>query len=232
MEPVRIASMVSSASVSEDRRSHARVAVEIPCTLSGPAGDTEAVMQDISAVGARVVSPTLVADDYEELELSVESDGASEGIRVKARVMYHRSRAEGIAAGIQFIEMDAATHRSVTGFLAAVLAGEGGGAREHPRVSRRIDVVCLTKTRARAMLEDISRGGIRVMLEDGTAEPGDQIEVIVTIGKLDRPLSLQGAIVRTKLDEEGHCHAGVRISALTPATEALVAHLLKALVAG
>lgn len=189
-------------------------------------------MQDISAVGAKVVSPTLVADDYEELELSVESDGAREGIRVIARVMYHRSRAEGIVAGIQFIDMDAKTHRALTSFLAAVLAGEGGGAREHPRVSRRIDVVCLTKTRARAMLEDISRGGIRVMLEDAAAEAGDLIEVIVTIGKLDRPLSLRGEIVRTKLDEEGRCHAGVRIGVLPPETEALVAELLKVLVTG
>lgn len=218
--------------MSAERRSHARIAVEIPCTLSAASGECDALMRDISAVGAKLVSATRIADDYEGLELRVEPAGAHAGLLVKARVMYQRERDEGIVTGVQFLDLDADAHRALTSFLAAALGGEGGGLRKHPRVSRRIEIVCSTKKRAKAVLEDISRGGVALVLPADEAALGDPIEVSVMIGKLDRPLELRGEVVRTALDAEGNCHCGVRLHELTPGSAKLLDKLLGILVGG
>jgi hypothetical protein len=207
----------------EERRRHARVAVERRCTLVGPAGIVDGTMRDFSRVGAKIATDERVAAEGERVELRCED------LVVPARVMYSRPRDGKILSGIQFVEVDAARDRALTAFLEAMLAGGGGGQRAHPRVQLRARVVCSSPRRATGVLQDVSRGGIRVLL-DQPAQVGDEITVEVVIGKLDRPLVLAGSVVRVESDDESERHvAGVRLGELTPADASLLAKLLAAL---
>ena len=143
--------------------------------------------------------------------------------------MYFRERDGAVIHGVQFLELDADKHRALGAFIEAVLRGGGGGDREHPRVQRRVEVVCKTKTRARAVLQDISKGGLRVAIDDLEVSQGDEIEIAVSIGKLPKPLALHGRVVRTS-DVDGLRFAGVRLDALDAADAALLDQLLTALV--
>ena len=214
-----------------ERRRHARIAVDQSCTLQGSAGTVEATLRDISMVGAKVVSARPAAAELERVELSVEPAAGHGGVRVEARIMYQRERDGVTSSGIQFMGMDAEVHRRVTELVEAMLFGEGGGQREHPRISHRVEVVCATKGRARAVLQDISRGGVRLTLgADQSVVDGQAITVTVSVGKLDKTLELRGHVVRVVTDAAGVRHAGVRLGPLDDGTEKLLYQLLKILV--
>lgn len=218
--------------MSEERRRSARVAVEIACSVRGDGGEAvEATMRDVSAVGARLVVPEPVAEDLAPLELDVPETDGRPSLRVGGRVMYHRDRPEGIVLGVQFIDMDAAIHRRVGDFLEAILGGEGGGQREHPRVAQRIEVSCRTKDRAKAVLEDISKGGLRLRVPE-EMDAGEPIEVAIAFGKLDEPLTLSGQVVRTKRVDDGRVFAAVKLDELSEANAQLLERLMSALVRG
>lgn len=209
--------------MSEERRRRARIAVEISCTLLGPAASSGGHIHDLSGVGAKVVTAVRIANDDDPVELR------AEGLSVAGRVMYARERDGKIVSGIQFLDLDAERYGKVVAFLETALEGDGGGKRAHPRVQHRIQVMCRTSKRAKGMLHDISRGGMRVLVEDSVAV-GDELTAEVTIGKLPEPLLLTGKVVRVKSDEEGEKHlAGVKLENIPPASQALLDRLLDAL---
>lgn len=215
----------------DERRRAARIAVEVPCRATGAHAEVDAVLRDVSAVGARLVVPEAVADDLEPVSLEVPAGESHEGLSVKGRVMYHRDRPEGVVLGVQFLDLDAEGHRRLMRFLEAMLAGEGGGQREHPRVSQRIDVTCRTKARAQAVLEDVSKGGLRLRVPE-EMDAGEPIEVSVTFGKLDAPLSLKGRVLRTKTSSDGRVFAAVKLDPLEEDAEAMLEKLLEHVVGG
>jgi len=217
--------------MSIERRRHARIAVDQACVLKGPGGTCGGEMRDVSLVGARIVTAERPAADYESLELSVEPTEGRGGLTVKARVMYGKERDGAIVLGIQFLDMDAETHRAVHRFVEAALAGTGGGNREHPRVHHRLEVACRTPDRARAVLENVSKGGMGVALAQSVAV-GDEITISVTVGRLETPLVLPGEVVRVRKDDAGRHLAGVRFGKLSPETEQLLEKLLAAIVEG
>lgn len=214
----------------EERRRAARIAVQIPCRARGERAEVEAVLRDVSAVGARLVVPEPVADDLGAVALEVPAGDAHEGLSVRGRVMYHRDRPEGVVLGVQFLDLDADGHRALMRFLEAVLEGEGGGDREHPRVAHRVEVTCRTKDRAKAVLEDVSKGGLRLRVPEALP-PGEPIEVSLTVGKLDRPLSLSGEVVRSET-VDGEVYAAVKLDELAGADAAMLEKLLKLVVGG
>jgi len=209
--------------MSEERRRRARIAVEIPCTLVGPSASAGGHIRDVSAVGAKVITAHRVANDDDPVELR------SERLTVKGRVMYARERDGKILSGIQFLDLDAERYRNVVAFIEGALEGDGGGKRAHPRVQHRIEVVCRTSKRAKGMLHDISRGGMRILVED-TVAVGDELTAEITIGKLPEPLLLTGKVVRVKSDEAGEKHlAGVKLGDIPQESQGLLDRLLDAL---
>ncbi len=206
--------------MAEERRRRARVSVQLPCTLKGPETSAKGEILDISTIGAKVRAPERAAGDDDEVTL------VTDGLEVVGRVMYARERDGMVVSGIQFLAMDAEDFRAIESFVTGTLEGDGGGAREHPRVQHRVQVVCKTSKRAKGMLHDISRGGMRVMVED-TVEVGDSLTAEIKVGKLDTPLVLTGEVVRVKSDAKGEKHlAGVKLGDIPPESQQLLDRLL------
>jgi c-di-GMP-binding flagellar brake protein YcgR len=209
--------------MSEERRRKARVSVQLPCTLKGPETSAKGEVLDISTIGAKIVTPEKAAGDDEDVTLVLD------GIDVDARVMYARERDGKMVSGVQFMAMDAEAYRAIEAFVEGVLEGDGGGNREHPRVQHRVQVLCKTPKRAKGMLQDISRGGMRVLVED-TVKVGDSLTAEITVGKLKEPLVLTGEVVRVKSDDKGEKHlAGVKLSDVPPDSQRLLDKLLATL---
>lgn len=206
--------------MSEERRRRARVAIQLPCTLKGPDKSAEGQIHDISTIGARVVSSERAADDMQDVEL------VTKGLEVSGRIMYSRERDGKFVTGVQFMAMDADLYRSVEKFVEDTLSGDGGGKREHPRVQHRVQVVCKTSKRAKGMLHDISRGGMRVLVED-VVKVGDELTAEIKVGNLEKRLVLTGEVVRVKSDEAGEKHmAGVKLGDVPEESRALLDKLL------
>jgi c-di-GMP-binding flagellar brake protein YcgR len=206
--------------MSEERRRRARVAVQLPCTLAGPDKSAAGEIFDISTIGARVVTETQSAKDDDDVELS------AEGLKVTGRIMYARERDGKVVSGVQFLAMDADIYRAVEAFVEATLEGSGGGKREHPRVQHLVQVMCRTSKRAKGMLQDISKGGMRVLVEDAV-KVGDNLTAEITVGKLKDPLILIGKVVRVKSDASGEKHlAGVKLGDIPPESQELLDKLL------
>jgi c-di-GMP-binding flagellar brake protein YcgR len=209
--------------MSEERRRRARVAIQLSCTLRGPDASASGEILDLSTIGARVKTSEHAAKDDDDVVL------AAEGFEVSGRVMYARARAGEVVSGVQFLAMDADEFRAIEAFVESALGGDGGGKRAHPRVQHRIEVVCKTSKRAKGMLHDISRGGMRVLVEDAVAV-GDSLTAEIRIGKLDKPLVLTGEVVRVKTDESGQKHlAGVKLAEVPAESQKLLDKLLKML---
>jgi c-di-GMP-binding flagellar brake protein YcgR len=125
--------------------------------------------------------------------------------------------------------MDAEEFRAIEAFVESALGGDGGGKRAHPRVQHRIEVICKTSKRAKGMLHDISRGGMRVLVEDAVAV-GDSLTAEILFGKLEKPLVLTGQVVRVKTDETGQKQlAGVKLGDVPEESQQLLDKLLKML---
>ena len=206
--------------MSEERRRRARVAVQLPCTLTGPDKSVAGELLDISTIGAKIVTRDRAAKDDEDVKLE------AEGLEVAGRIMYARERNGSIVSGVQFMALDADLYRAIEAFVDAALEGSGGGKREHPRVQHRVQVVCRTSKRAKGMLLDISKGGMRVLVED-TVAVGDSLTAEITVGKFPEPLVLTGEVVRVKSDEKGEKHmAGVKLGEIPDESKALLDKLL------
>ncbi|MBW2464753.1 MAG: PilZ domain-containing protein [Deltaproteobacteria bacterium] len=206
--------------MSEERRRRARIAVEIPCTLVGPSATGGGHIYDFSSIGAKVITGHRVASDDDPVELR------ADGLTVNGRVMYARERDGKIVSGIQFLDLDAERYRAVVTFIEGALEGDGGGKRADPRVQHRVEVVCETSKRAKAMLHDISRGGMRVFIED-TVTVGDELTAEITIGTLSEPLLLTGSVVRVKSVDAGNKQlVGVKLGEVPEESQGLLDRLL------
>ncbi len=209
--------------MSEERRRRARVSIQLPCTLKGPETSAQGDILDISTIGAKVVTPEKAAVDDDDVTLS------TDGLEVTGRVMYARERDGKWVNGVQFLAMDAEEYGQIESFVEGVLEGDGGGKREHPRVQHRVQVMCKTPKRAKGMLQDISRGGMRVLVED-TVKVGDSLTAEIMVGKLKDPLVLSGEVVRVKTDDAGEKHlAGVKLGDVPPDSQRLLDKLLATL---
>jgi len=206
--------------MSEERRRRARIAIQLPCTLSGIDGPVQGEILDVSTIGAKVVTESRAANDDDDVALK------AEGLQVAGRIMYARERDGKIVNGVQFMATDAEAYRSVEAFVAALMEGDGGGKREHPRVQHRVQVVCRTSKRAKGMLQDISKGGMRVLVED-VVKVGDELTAEITVGKLEEKLVLTGKVVRVKSDDAGEKHlAGVKLGDIPDDMRGLLDKLL------
>jgi hypothetical protein len=215
--------------VSDERRRFPRLALERSCTLRGAGDSQEAKLVDISAVGARIVSASRPAGDRESLEIVLPRDDGP-ALSLTARVMYSRERDGSVVAGMQFTDLDADRHRALLVYLGQALDGDGGGARQHPRLTHRVPVKLSTPKSTRAALENISRGGVAVIVDEPIAV-GDPLTITLSIGKMETPLELEGTVVRVKPTGDGRTQAGVRLVELLPEAQALLDELLEYLVA-
>ena len=181
----------------EENRVHARIHVSTKIEVASPDGNVEAELKDLSKGGARFAAPTPVGRVGETIELFLPSlDG--EDITVMARD--HPPRAEGPTAhtvAVRFDAVEPAMRQPLNDLIEVLLTATGGGQRASPRVARRMDIRFGQLGELRAILEDISRGGLAMTV----AEPlvlYEEIDVTVPDTGGDQLLILRARVVHQR----------------------------------
>ncbi len=76
---------------------------------------------------------------------------------------------EGTVTAARFVLVEPVLQSSLDALIDVLLAGQGGGTRGYARVAKRMEVKYGSRTHLKAMLEDISHGGLSMTVTESLA---------------------------------------------------------------
>jgi c-di-GMP-binding flagellar brake protein YcgR len=183
----------------EENRVHARIHVSTLITVAAIDGNVEAQLRDLSKGGARFVAAKPVGPVGSTIELFLPSL-TGEDITVMAEVIRSTEGADGHTVAVRFDAVDPAMRQPLNDLIEVLLTATGGGQRSAPRVARRMDIRYGQLGELRAILEDISRGGLAMTVADPLVLYED-LEVTVPDTAGDQLLILRARVVHQRAVE-------------------------------
>jgi c-di-GMP-binding flagellar brake protein YcgR len=186
----------------EEQRVHARIHVSANIEVASPDGNVEAQLRDLSKGGARFVSKAAVGRVGDTIELFLPSL-MGEDITVMAEIIRSVEGADGHTVAVRFDVVDPAMRQAMQELVEVLLTATGGGQRSSPRVARRMDIRYGQLGELRAILDDISRGGLAMTVADPLALY-EELEVTVPDTAGDQLLILRARVVHQRaVDHDG-----------------------------
>jgi hypothetical protein len=131
----------------------------------------------------------------------------------------------GFAIAVAFIVVDQATRQVLNDLMTLLLAGDGGGTRQHPRVIYDVAIYYGVTLSQYGRLEDLSLRGASLRIKERML-PGTPLRFSVPDFATDQPLVLDARVVQQRLSKEGGYHTGVEFTQVEPPLRARVARLL------
>jgi c-di-GMP-binding flagellar brake protein YcgR len=183
----------------EEQRVHARIHVSTNITVASPDGNVEAQLKDLSKGGARFIVPRAVGRVGDTIELYLPSL-MGEDITVMAEIIRAQPGDDGHTVAVRFDAVDPAMRQPLQDLIEVLLTATGGGGRTAPRVARRMDIRFGQLGELKAILEDISAGGLAMTV----AEPlvlYEDLEVTVPDTAGDQLLILRARVVHQRAVE-------------------------------
>jgi len=213
----------------EENRVHARIHVSTTITVASPDGNIEATLRDLSKGGARFAAPRPLGGVGETIELFLPSL-TGEDITVMAEIIRSTEGPDGQhTVAVRFDAVDPAMRQPLNDLMEVLLTATGGGHRSSPRVSRRMDIRFGQLGELRAILEDISRGGLAMTVADPLVLY-EELEVTVPDTGGDQLLILRARVVHQRAVEvEGETvyRVGLEFGRMRTETRRCVDDLLK-----
>jgi c-di-GMP-binding flagellar brake protein YcgR len=212
----------------EENRVHARIHVSTTITVASPGGNIEATLRDLSKGGARFVTPKAVGRVGETIELFLPSL-SGEDITVMAEIIRSTEGTDGHTVAVRFDAVDPSMRQPLNDLIEVLLTATGGGQRSSPRVSRRMDIRYGQLGELRAILEDISRGGLAMTVADALVLY-EELEVTVPDTAGDQLLILRARVVHQRaVEHEGEMvyRVGLEFANLRIETRRCLNDLLK-----
>jgi c-di-GMP-binding flagellar brake protein YcgR len=186
----------------DDQRVHARIHVSTTIEVVTAQGTVEAELRDLSKGGARFVAQKTVGRIGDTVELYLPSLG-DDAIVVMAEIIRAQPGGNGQTVAVRFQEVGPEMRQPLHDLIEVLLTATGGGLRAAPRVARRMDIRYGQLGELRAILEDISRGGLAMTV----AQPlvlYEDIEVTVPDTSGEQLLILRARVVHQRaLEVEG-----------------------------
>jgi c-di-GMP-binding flagellar brake protein YcgR len=213
---------------SEDQRVHARIHVSTTVEVAAADGNLEAQLRDLSKGGARFVAPKPVGRIGDTIELYLPSLGGDE-ITVMAEIIRAQDGPEGHTVAVRFDAVDPEMRQPLNDLIEVLLTATGGGQRSAPRVARRMDIRYGQLGELRAILEDMSRGGLSMTV----AQPlvlYEDLEVTVPDTGGDQLLIVRARVVHQRameVDGESVYRVGLEFSQMRTETRRCLDELLK-----
>jgi hypothetical protein len=177
----------------------------------------------LSARDALLVVPSALGATGDTLELMIPSPGKS-AIEVTAGISKVETVGQELHVLVELMLVEQPVRRAINDLLGTLLGGDGGGARQHPRVVYDVPIRYGAGGRLPGRLEDLSQNGLAVRIEE-QLEPGAPIEVLVPDYSGNRSLTLVGQVVQQRPAKEGGFHTGVALT-LDPAVQTALTRLL------
>ena len=215
----------------QERRVHARIETDLPCVVRNEDGAFEARLRNLSRAGAAVVGPPGVGKLGDAVELEMELPGFSEPVGVLTEIIRTELCPPGFRFGLRFVLVEPRQREHLGHFLEALLERQGAGSRAHPRVYPHLEVVCTTAAQTRAMMNNVSQGGLALEC-DLPLVLDEPVTIGVHLGDEAAQLELRGHVVHVRSIGEHRYHAGIRFSPLSGSEEAALRDLMAALLAG
>ncbi len=117
-----------------------------------------------------------------------------------AEVIRSTEGTDGHTVAVRFDAVDPAMRQPLNDLIEVLLTATGGGQRSSPRVSRRMDIRYGQLGELRAILEDISRGGLAMTVADPLVLY-EELEVTVPDTAGDQLLILRARVVHQRAVE-------------------------------
>jgi len=213
----------------EENRVHARIHVSTVITVASPDGNVEATLKDLSKGGARFAAPKPIGRVGETIELFLPSL-SGEDITVMAEIIRSTEGPDGLhTVAVRFDAVDPAMRQPLNDLIEVLLTATGGGQRSSPRVSKRMDIRYGLLGELRAILEDISRGGLAMTVADPLVLY-EELEVTVPDTGGDQLLILRARVVHQRAVEvEGETvyRVGLEFGRMRTETRRCLEDLLK-----
>jgi c-di-GMP-binding flagellar brake protein YcgR len=212
----------------EENRVHARIHVSTTIEVASPDGNIEAQLRDLSKGGARFVVPRAVGRVGETIEVFLPSLGGEE-ITVMAEVIRAQEGPDGHTVAVRFDAVDPQMRQPLNDLIEVLLTATGGGHRASPRVAKRMDIRYGQLGELRAILDDISRGGLAMTVADPLVLYED-LEVTVPDTGGDQLLILRARVVHQRAVEvEGEMvyRVGLEFGTMRTETRRCLNDLLK-----
>ncbi len=209
-----------------EQRAHPRISAPATAWVSVPSGRRfELPVRDVSRGGLFLIcnQPFGAVGVTVELELALPGGGVSVPLRAQIVRLVEAPQGGGLmGVGLQFVELTAGQNTALSALIARLVAGPGGERRAYPRVAHRLSVQCTGRTDVKAIVRDLSLGGVSLWLDTPVAV-GEGLILF-----LDRegapPLQLTGRVLATQWAREDEPYDQARI-AFDPLAEETAAAL-------
>jgi c-di-GMP-binding flagellar brake protein YcgR len=152
--------------VSSEQRVHARIHVQTKIDVQGVDGKrVEAELRDLSKGGARFEVASELGEVGNTITLFLPSLTGTD-ITVSAEVIRTSPSGDKHVYAVRFDDVEEEKRGQLLELIEVLLQTSGGGRRAHPRVARRIEVRFGQLADLRAILEDISAGGLLMTVNE------------------------------------------------------------------
>ena len=213
---------------SDDQRVHARIHVSTTVEVVTPRGHVDATLRDLSKGGARFVTERSVGQVGETVQLFLPSLGG-DPITVVAEIIRVQPEVEGQMVAVRFAVVEPEMRQPLHDLIEVLLTATGGGLRTAPRVARRMDIGYGQLGELRAIVEDISRGGLAMTV----AQPlvlYEEIEVTVPDTEGAQLILLRARVVHQRameVDGETVYRVGLEFAGMRTEARRCLDELLK-----
>lgn len=214
-------------------RAQPRIQAQVPIRVVVPDSSRtqRALLVNLSWGGALFHCDELPGNTGDVIEVELPYH-VKKPIRIESEILRVSTENNGrhtVAVRFSSISPDAEYHLEKV--LEMLLTGAGGGRREHPRLAQRLEIYFDDPADIRAILEDISRGGLAVTVPYSFS-PGQSVQLTVFGGAGIGEVRLRARVVNQAAIEEGKLELfriGLKFEHPTAALQELVSRLLQKL---
>ncbi len=215
-----------------DRRAHPRLKYLVEVEVECRGVTSRAQLRDLSFGGARAAIERGLLRHGDAVRLHVPSPtGQTDGFDAEVIRIEENPDLESDTVGLRFYLVDEHQREQLRATLASFLElREASGRRAAPRLACRVDIAYETSQELRAILEDISRGGL-AMTTPELLEVGQEVLLVLPDSSGDDLFTLRAVVVHSRESASGPLasRVGVRFTPMgeerTRLLEALLAHL-------
>lgn len=219
------------AATARERRTQVRLAVPLNARIVTGTQEVEYSVRDVSMSGIYLFAAAAPAPVGSNVTLKLALTAGIKAITVTAEVLRISGDAKGAVSGValEFLPVEQAQKAQLLDLLDRAMSGRGTASRAFPRVYPLIEIDCRDVDDFRAVLRDISEGGVGLLV-DRKLELNQELEL-----NLQRPpappLKVKGwpVSVEAVAEHPGWFRAGIRFSRLAPDVRLELQKLLKGL---
>ncbi len=187
----------------------------------------EAELQSLSKEGASLTSIHLPVSLHDQVKLGIEHS-SNPNIELQAKIIWVKEEEQPPVFGVKFESPSSSQEGKILSLMKDFLNDSPRGGRRHPRISRRVPARFSEEEELKAMLENISLGGLALIVET-PLQPQDQIEVEIFPSPSSPPLIVGGRVVYcTSVKQTGRSayRVGVEFKELTEKTLSEIQQLM------